>query len=255
MKQRIRLLVALFGLPLVAVCLLLLMDRLVMPLYTRQGSEAVLPDLRGLDSAAARERLQEQGFRVLFENGRADFSGATPAGAVLEQFPLPGSRTKTGRRVYLSPSLGEIRVRLPDRGGRTRREASLLLADLGLAEDSTAVRWIFDPGQGAGTVLRQSPSAGETLSRGETVRFVLSLGPRPEKVRVPSLLGLDLLSCERRLQEQGLRLGRVDFEERGDRPAGVRVQLPVAGQQLAPGDSVSIRLNRPSLDSSKETRP
>ncbi len=236
--------ILLAALPFLGVLAVLATDRLLMPMYTRQGSESILPDLGGMDSSAARELLLQKGFRVRFEKGRADFSGERPAGTILEQFPPAGSRTKSGRRVYLRPSLGEIRVDVPDLLGLTRREAAVLLADLGLAEDSLALSWRFDSLQGRGTVLEQEPGAGESLSRGETVGFVLSLGPEPDRVRVPSLLGLDLEAVERRLKEHGLALGRVDFEVHPDRPPGVRVQLPVANQQVPPGDSVDVRVNR-----------
>ena len=232
----------LLGLLLACLLTFALMDWLVMPAYTRHGKETLLPRVVGLDVTRARAVLASLGFEVEVEHRKADPAGRFKADEVIEQFPRGGALTKSARTVHLTLSAGQSAFPLPDLTGQGERQAGMLLADLGLQLDTTATRWEFAELE-AGLVLSQVPAPAHKVNRGTKVRLVLSLGPIPESVLVPGLLGSGLEAASRRLQSVGLTLGSVEEEHHPGRPRGIRAQVPVAGSRLAPGESVSVRLN------------
>jgi beta-lactam-binding protein with PASTA domain len=229
---------------LVLVGVVLVFDRLVMPAYTRQNDLQQLPRVVGLPIDQARAILDSLGFPVSVEHRVMDNGPRNRADDVLEQFPRGNLETKRGRTVHLTLAAGKSAFGMPELKGKSERQVLVLLGDLGLAPDSSALSWRFDD-KPAGTVIRQNPRAGRSIQRGGTVGLVFSLGPTPEAVEVPSLLGLQLDQARMRLERSGLVLGPVEEEAVPDRPAGIRGQSPLAGARITPGDSVSVRLNHP----------
>lgn len=88
----------------------------------------------------------------------------------------------------------------------------------------------FSPDVDPGDIIRERPSAGTTLSSGSRVTLTPSLGPKP--VAVPSVLGLDVATAERRLSERGLVLGEITRRHDDVYPAD-----QVASQRLGLGDT------------------
>lgn len=224
--------------------LALLLDRVIMPLYTRQGDVSLLPRVVGMPIDEARALLDSLGFPVNVEHRVDDSGPRVAADEVLEQFPRGNLQTRTGRTVHLTLSAGKSAFEMTDLRGKSERQVQVLLGDIGLEVDTLGTQWRFDE-DAPGTVLKHEPRAGRSIQRGQKVKLVYSLGPRPETVEVPSLLGLDTEAARRRLQRAGLELGDIETEIQPDRPAGIRGQEPLAGSRLAPESPVSIRLNQP----------
>ena len=96
-----------------------------------------------------------------------------PAGYVLSQSPDQGSQVDVGTEVNISVSNGLVEV--PNVVGSSESSARSALSNVGLdvsvqsqPDDSTA-----------GTVIGQSPNAGNTVQRGSTVTITVSTGPTP----------------------------------------------------------------------------
>jgi len=105
---------------------------------------------------------------------------------------------------------GKESVEVPDLTGIEMSEALRQLDEVGLRlqleeEDPSG----FDDVVPAGHVLRQHPAAGSYLKRDRKVRAVLSLGPRD--VYVPRVVGEDVTTAQRRLQDAGLKLGDIVY--------------------------------------------
>ena len=103
-----------------------------------------------------------------------------------------------------------------------RLESAGLSVRLGRGEFSRNV----DPGD----IVRVRPPAGTALSSGSRVTLTPSLGPKP--VAVPSVLGLDMATAERRLLERGLVMGEITR-----RPDDVYPVDQVSGQRPGLGDT------------------
>lgn len=234
---------ALLVAPLLLVALTLLValaDRVLLPAYTRLGRETTTPDVLGLDIEAAELALARAGFQARVERRKPDPSGRYGDGQVMEQFPRAGRLSKSGRRVQLTVCQGGRHRPCPDLGGLTLRQAANELADQELALDSARFAWRFDGVGGRGTVLDQDPAPGDSLLKGQRVRVTLSLGPEPERVEVPSLLGLGRGQAVRALRSIGLEPGAWHPLVEPSRSKGVRSQKPVAGSRVLPGSSVEL---------------
>lgn len=80
------------------------MDRCVMPAYTRHGQEVFLPDVTGMTLHEAGQKLAQQGVPI----ERVDTLPSTlPVGRVIRQDPHGGMHIKRGRGVRLYVSGGE----------------------------------------------------------------------------------------------------------------------------------------------------
>lgn len=239
----------LLGLALGALILAALaLDLLVMPLLTHHGREERCPRVLGLGWAEAQRALREAGFEPVLEARRADSGGRWAAGQVMDQYPLPGRLTKCGRRVHLTISAGGRMMRVPDLRGVTQRQATGLLADARLEQDTLRRHWRYDERFGQGAVVGQTPAAGDSLPPGGLVSLTLSLGPPPDWVNAPSLLGLSLARAEEQLERSGLATGYVDLSV--DSLAGrlVLEQDPPPGTPLVPGSAIDLRFRERSLE-------
>uniref|UniRef100_A0A831XHL5 PASTA domain-containing protein n=1 Tax=Thermus islandicus TaxID=540988 RepID=A0A831XHL5_9DEIN len=126
-----------------------------------------LPNLQGLEEAAAEARLQELGFRV---EGKAQVEGPGPLGVVLGTDPPPGTPMPPGGGVRLLLSLGQgggPAVPLPKVTGLSREEALFLLNAAGLQARVEEV----PSGAPPGTVLAQGPAPGTPVPPGGGVRL------------------------------------------------------------------------------------
>ncbi len=239
-KRTLRLIAAIGLLSLGGVLILLGVDNILMPLYTRHGHECVTPDVVGQDLAAAQLTLRRAGFHALVEREKPDPTGVYHNGQVMEQFPRAGGATKEGRRVYLTVCAGGRYIILPDLRGTTERRFASSLADLGLGVDSTRIHFRYDSLQVAGIVLAHNPSAGDSLLAGERLGVTLSLGPEPTSVPVPGLLGKSLAQARDLLARHGLRVGKTHLILDAKAEAGIRRQEPVAGSHVAPGSELEL---------------
>ena len=100
-------------------------DKIVMPIFAgKLTSTEIVPNLEGMDQAAAEAALAKAGFKAEWlEEGR--YSAQVPAGMVLVQMPKAGREAKVGRTVKLTPSLGLREVVIPDLRGTSQKHAWL----------------------------------------------------------------------------------------------------------------------------------
>ncbi len=121
-------------------------------------------------------------------------------------------------------------VEVPSVEDMEEREARERLEEAGLAVE---VRLEEGPEEDAGSVLDQSPPAGERAREGSEV--LLTVGEEPQVARVPDLVGLSYPEAESALEEAGLPLGGVEQVTSDTVPVGVIVaQDPAPGTELGP---------------------
>jgi len=99
---------------------------------TDHGHEITVPDLRKLTEEQVEEKLDELDLDYELLDS-VDFRGDFPKYSVVEQDPMPGTKVKVGRKVYIKiNSSGFSSVRIPDLIEKTYREAVPTLKALGL---------------------------------------------------------------------------------------------------------------------------
>ncbi|MEO7943296.1 MAG: Stk1 family PASTA domain-containing Ser/Thr kinase, partial [Marmoricola sp.] len=129
-----------------------------------------LPDVVGQNKDDAADQLRSDGLRVVLTQRDAD----DPTDEVVEMQPPAGTAVADGTKVTLFWSDGPEDV--PSVVGKTEGEATKLIEDAGfkvsrVTDSSTKSK--------KGTVLQQSPAAGQTLDKGSTVTIVVSTYEAP----------------------------------------------------------------------------
>jgi serine/threonine-protein kinase len=127
--------------------------------------EVPLPDVVGQNKDDAAQQLRNDGFRVVLTQRDTD----EPRDQVVEMQPPAGTKVSEGSKVTLFWSDGPEEV--PSVIGKTEAEATDLIEEAGfevsrVTDSSTEAK--------KGTVLQQSPEAGQTLDKGSTVTIVVS---------------------------------------------------------------------------------
>ncbi|WP_127501296.1 Stk1 family PASTA domain-containing Ser/Thr kinase [Actinoplanes solisilvae] len=187
-----------------------------------------VPDLAGLELAAARGELEQLNLKL--KQGTGVYSDTVPEGAVISSSPKTGTQLKRGGTVTVVLSKGRAPIRVPDLNGKNINDARNELAGLGL----TAVERYKDSDQPKDTVIGQSPKAATGANKDDVVTLDVSKGPA--FVVMPDVSNQPCQQAKAALEGQGLRV-RVDF----DPNAFVRGQQPGPGTQLPPQSEVAIQ--------------
>ena len=126
----------------------------------------------------------------------------------------------------------------------TINEALLDLANNGINE-SQVKQTQQESDKEAGTILSQTPSAGSSVTPGNTmINFVVSSGPN--EVSVPDFTGMSKSEVQSAAKEAGLT---VNFDEDYDTqvPAGQVIRSnPSAGEKVKKNSSVTVTLSKGS---------
>lgn len=193
------------------------------------------PRTVGLDSVAASKLIEEVGLRsrVIAE----EFSAKIPKGHVASQRPPTGTRVKPGSEVRLILSRGTDQSEVPNVAGYSLPQAQRVLAEAGLTLGG--ITRIHSEAHTQETIIAQDPPAGSTATRGTRVTLLQSLGPREETIRMPDLLGRELVTAMNLLKELQLE-ARVSFERAASRAGHVVAQVPPPGGKAKVGSQVQI---------------
>ena len=219
----------------------LLMDQVVMPLYTKLGDEIELPDVIEMKINDAQELLVKQGFKVVVKDSLYDANH--PVGTVIEQNPYPYAVVKEGRRIYLTVSIGEKPIIMPNLFGVSPREAELILKthDLKLGSKN----YVYSDRYHEGTVMGQSYPQGQEIKSGSGIDIIISLGQLSVEKIVPDLVGKSLHEARERLKAIGLKIAEVIWEERDNiLPETVISQSLVPGQTFEDEDNISLVVSK-----------
>ncbi|MEE1928735.1 Stk1 family PASTA domain-containing Ser/Thr kinase [Streptomyces sp. TRM 70351] len=165
-----------------------------------RGPEVVaVPDVADVPLARARERLEGAGFEPA--SVTREFSDSVKRGAVIRTEPPAGTERRPGTAVSLTVSKGE-RIEVPDVAGVDGGDARTALQEAGF--DVRIAEERVHSEREPGTVARQSPEAGATAARGDTVTLTLSKGP--EMVTVPDVTGDKEDAAVRALEAAGFEV-------------------------------------------------
>jgi len=163
----------------------------------------VMPDVVGMDSAAARSVLVRQG---LIPELTYEESDKYTVGIVMRSSVDEGTEIPVGSTVVLTVC-GNSGTRIPNVVGISREEAVDLLTEAGfnvnITETNNAeIEW--------GVVISQDPEGGIQAEEGSYVTIEVSTGPDLSgKVEVPNLLGMTEQEARNTLNAFGLRTGNV----------------------------------------------
>ena len=217
----------------------LVTTRLLFPMPSRPQDLFEVPDVRGLDRAAALDRMAGAGIHAAVTDS---FRHPTALrGEVLGQTPLAGQLSTATNTVALTVSLGPVRRPVPDvvrlglNSARTVLEASgfIVVVDTLIAELP------------AGQVVEVLPEAGTEVDLPMEVIVLVSTGP--PLVPMPLLLGIEQANAEVLLDSLEFELTEIEYRFRFGRDQGrVVEQFPPADSLVAPGSWVRLVVGRRS---------
>jgi beta-lactam-binding protein with PASTA domain len=183
----------------------LVVDKIVMPIVTRQGSEFALTDYTGKPLQEAQLALEDR--ELIGEKASEEYSVDVPTGIVLRQFPRAGVKVKPGRTIKLVVSLGQKMVPIPELSGKSVRQAMLDLetAGLGMGE----IQWALSDTLPERVVVFSYPSAGFEVPLGSVVNLMVNRGRASTFTYMPGLVGKTLNEAKKEIESKGLKLGVV----------------------------------------------
>lgn len=193
-----------------------------------------VPSVVRLQEDDARQALEAQGFVV---NAVRKPSDEADEGVVFAQDPSAGADAAEGSVVTISVSSGPATVEVPDVVGASQQAATQQLDQASLVARPSTV----PSSQPQGTVVAQSPSAGEKVERDSPVRINVSGGPGIASV--PDVRGSSVDDATAELQAAGLGVQTSEVES--DEAEGTVVsQSPAAGAKVDRGTRVSLSVSK-----------
>jgi beta-lactam-binding protein with PASTA domain len=198
----------------------------------------VVPDVVGLSQAAAEDAITNAGLNASVSTVASD---TAPAGNVISQTPAGGIEVTAGSVVSLVVSSGPapVDVAVPDVIDVSQAAAESAITSAGLvvgnvttSNSDTIV---------AGNVISQNPAGGTSVGEGSTVDLVVSSGPAPVVITVPTVEGLSQTAAESAIASAALTVGAITTANSSTVAAGnVISQTPAGGSSVSEGSSVDL---------------
>jgi eukaryotic-like serine/threonine-protein kinase len=233
---------------------------------SRGDDKATVPNVIGLQSDAAAQRIDDEGLDSLPRTGPSN----RPQGVVFAQKPGAGTQLDEGQTVTISISGGAQQVSVPSVVGQTQGAAVTALTDAGLKP----VLQNVSSSKPAGRVVAQNPASGTQVGKGSEVNLNVSTGtgggattqstttattsatttsttptttttattPSAASVSVPDVVGQPEIPALRRLNTLGLR-PTVAYTDSSEAANTVVSQSPAAGGTLKRGSRVQVRVS------------
>jgi beta-lactam-binding protein with PASTA domain len=180
---------------------------LSLDLFTRHGKVYVVPDLHGKSLAYLTENNYENFFD--FQVIDSVFDKTMEKGSIIIQNPLPGSKVKKGRHVYLT-IVAEMpeKVAMPNLKNLSLRQALVTLEAQELLVGRLEYVEYFARNAVVDQVVNNEPiEPGTELRKGTTIDLIVGKGDMNASVALPMLIGMEKEEAIRELHYAYLNLG------------------------------------------------
>ncbi|MEC8838628.1 MAG: PASTA domain-containing protein [Candidatus Neomarinimicrobiota bacterium] len=187
-------------------------EYLVMPAYTRQNQNKIMIDIKNRNLDDALKILKSENYR--YEVSDTLYTNKFQLGTIVDQYPKPNTRVKSGRTVRLKISQPEKSVAIPNLIGQSRRSAELELNQMGLLIDTVYTE--YNPEYPNGTIAWQYPKAGDRRKKGMGIQITVSKGMPPNFFQVPNLIGLSINQAKDLIFKSRLKVGKISYHQDQD---------------------------------------
>ncbi len=216
---------------------------MVLKFYTRHDQVAVTPNFVGLSINQVNSLESSKDFELVVVDSIYDYT--RKPGSVISQDPLPNTKVKPGRAIYLSlVSYMPEQVSMPELIDLSLRRAKALLQTYGLKLGG--VRVVPDIAENAvlkATVNGVFVKPGTPIRKGSVVDLVIGSGTGRGQPAIPFLIGKSREEARIELSKLGLVIGNESYLGSCDSTnAQVFEQTPVYvyGKHLLGGSSFSL---------------
>jgi len=214
-----------------------------MDVFTQHGDVYIVPDFGG----QTLEQMAENGYDdyFIFEIIDSVYYKSKQKGTVVLQNPLPGSKVKQGRHVYLT-TVAQIpeKVLMPNLKNLSLRQALVTLESNELLVGDLEYIQYFARNAVVGQLIGDVPvEAGTELRKGAIINLVLGKGDFTVMIPMPFLIAMKQNEVRNMLHHYSLNVGRQYFLDDDD-TAHARVYKTdpetLTEDMLALGQSVNI---------------
>ena len=212
----------------------ILFEYIIMPMYTRHNTGQYLMDVQGKTLEEAIAMIEAEDFRAIVSDTM--YTNKVAEGIVVDQYPKPNMKVKTGRTVRLKISTSEKLVSIPNLIGQSLRSAELILQQAGLLIDTVYSE--YNPEYPKGTIAWQYPKANDTMKKGFGIQVTVSKGLPPDFYQVPNVIGLSLNQAKEYLAKARLKVGKISYHEDQD-----LVPYTVLDQSISEGTVLDRAMN------------
>lgn len=208
--------------------------------HTVLQKEAIeVPSVLGLPVQSARALVENRGLMFVVGEQREDVR--TPAGNIVAQRPMEGSRIEKGHALEVVVAKAPAPIKMPGLVGLPLADAKQKLETAKLVVGKVGEDTSADVK--AGSVISQGIAEGGETRVGAVVDLVVSKGAAT--VAVPSVVGRSLAKAKDELQKAGFTVGNLKSRSDDDHSDGLILeQTPPANQQAPKGSAVDLIINR-----------
>lgn len=211
--------------------LLLWFSTKMLGFYTKHGQAIEVPGLIGIKVNDLNQFDPDGNF--IFMVIDSIFDDNLPKGAIVMQDPLPGSKVKSGRKIYLTVVTSQPEtVITPDLVDLSLRQALAGLKAAGLKVEK--LEYISNMAKNAvlAQYFEEAPiTPGTEILKGSAIKLVLGKGLRDETIAIPFLIGKTEAEAINILNHSSFNIGYLTYSDARD-PAHSRVYM-----QQPPGSS------------------
>ena len=187
-------------------------EYIVMPAYTRQNQNRIMIDIKNRNLDDVIKILKSENYR--YEVSDTLYTNKFKLGTIVDQYPKPNTRVKSGRTVRLKIAQPEKSVAIPNLIGQSRRSAELELNQMGLLIDTMYTE--YNPEYPNGTIAWQYPKAGDRRKKGMGIQITVSKGMPPNFFQVPNLIGLSINQARDLIFKSRLKVGKISYHQDQD---------------------------------------
>ena len=196
----------------------------------------VVPNLSGKTVAEAKAIIEKQNLKLGKE--QEEYSDSIAEGYIIKTNPVTGSKIKRGNKINLIVSKGLNSFEMPNYVGETRATAEEDLKNTyKVSSKMITIEKVETFEYAAGTVLEQTPAAGEKYSLNSKTKIVLKVARETTSVEMPNYIGSTYDFARSNLVEiYGIKESNIELRKTKHLPDGVFVS---AGQIVSQTPEVS----------------
>ncbi|MEI8186314.1 MAG: PASTA domain-containing protein [Chlorobiaceae bacterium] len=229
--------------------IIVIVDKVVMPVYISHGDVKVVPDVLNMKYEDASDKLRHAGLKAV-KSYNVKYLRGVESNIVLSQMPESGMEVKPGRNVYLVVNkLEKPSFPMPDFLGRPELDARETAARMDIILQNVQTGTVTKPEEN-GRVLSQSIPAQTIVKSGSSISLVIgrfeASAEGMKKVIVPDVLGMSLDQARQAVSDAGLKLGKVTTEYSASLvPNTVISQKPSVNAYVSPDQPVELTIVTP----------